>query len=98
MNVRAHDLVVVLRGVLGRLPGANAIGLHTVEAGAYLLIMTSTDAAVHVLGHDLGLETPEPRSTRTAWWLRAQSASAFESGEVRVEVVGPHHRQTPSTR
>lgn len=98
MNVRAHDLFVVLRGVLGGLPGANAIGLHTVEAGAYLLIMTSTDAAVQVLGHDLGLGVPEPRGTRTAWWLRAQSASAFESGEVRVEVVGPHHRQTPSPR
>ena len=95
MNVRAHDLVVILCGVLGRLPGATGISLHTVEAGTYLLIMTSTEAAVHVLGNDLGLGVPEPRSTRSARWLRAQSA-AFESGEVRVEIIGPHHRQTPS--
>jgi hypothetical protein len=45
MNVRAHNLVVVQRGVLGMLPGANAIGFHTVGAGAYLLIMTSTNVS-----------------------------------------------------
>ena len=92
MNARAHDLVVVQRGVLGMLPGANAIGFHTVGAGAYLLIMTSTDAAVHVLGHDLGLGTPELRSTRAAQWLCAQSAATSEPGTISVAVIGPHRR------
>ena len=96
MNVRAHDLVVVQRGVLGMLPGANAIGLHIVGAGAYLLIMTSTNAAVHVLGHDLGLGAPEFRSTRTARWLCAQSASTSEYGTVSVAVIGPHRRAAAS--
>ena len=96
MNVRAHDLVVVHRGVLGMLPGANAIGLHTTGAGAYLLIMTSTNAAVHLLGHDLGLGAPAFRSTRAAQWLCAQSASMSEHGTVSVAVIGPHRRLATS--
>lgn len=98
MNVRAHDLVVVHRGMLGMLPGANAIGLHTTGTGAYLLIMTSTNAAVHVLGHDLGLGAPEVRSTHAAQWLCAQSASMSAFGMVSVAVIGPHRRPAPSGR
>lgn len=98
MNVRAHDLVIVHRGMLGMLPGANAIGLHTAGAGAYLLIMASTNTAVHVLGHDLGLGAPELRSTQEAQWLCAQSTSRSAFGMVSVAVIGPHRRPAPSGR
>jgi hypothetical protein len=98
MNLRAHDLVVVHRGVLGMLPGANAIGFHTVGAGAYLLIMTSTNAAVQRLGYDLGLGAPEFRSTHAARWLCAQSASTSEHGTLSIAVIGPHRRPAPSGR
>ena len=69
MNARAHDLVVILRGLLGMLPGATAITLHTFTTWTYVLIAASTDAAdaaVRMLGHDLGLGAPEIRAARTS--------------------------------
>ena len=96
MNVRAHDLVVVQRGMLGMLPGANAIGLHTVGKGAYLLIMTSTNMAVHVLSQDLGLGAPELRGSPAEEWLWAQSTSTSKYGTVSVAVIGPHRGPTAS--
>lgn len=98
MNERARDLAVVLRGVLGMLPGATAIGLHAAGASAYLLVLTSTNAAVQTLGHDLALAAPELRCTQAAWWLRARSEAAFGQGALSVEVVGPHRRPAPSRR
>lgn len=93
MNVRVRDLVVVLRGMLGMLPGANAIGIHTVGSRAYLLIMTSTNAAVHMLGHDLDLGAPELNLTPAAWWLCAHS----ETDELSVDLIGPHHPPAASS-
>lgn len=93
MNTRAHDLVVTLRGTLGMLPGATAISFHTFSTWTYSLIFVSTDTAVRALGHDLGLGAPEIRPTQTAWWYRAMSEPG--RGEVRVEVVGPHHAGPP---
>jgi len=98
VNERARDLAVVLRGVLGTLPGATAIGLHTARASAYLLILTATNAAVQTLGHDLALDAPELRGTRAAWWLRARSEAAFDQGALSLEVVGPHRRPAASRR
>jgi hypothetical protein len=91
VNARAHDLVVTLRGILGMLPGATAISLHTFRAWTYILITASTDATVRALGHDLGLGAPEIRAAQRTWWLRAMS----ERGELRVEVAGPHHHGPP---
>ena len=85
MNVRARDLMVVMRGALGMLPGANAIGLHLVSARAYLLIRASTNAAVHTLGHDLDLGAPELNRTPASWSLCAHS----EDHELSVDLIGP---------
>ena len=95
MNARAHDLVVVLRGIFGMLPGATAITVHIFSAWTYILIAVSTDTAVRALGHDLGLEAPEIRAAEHRWWLRAMSEPG--NGAVRVEVVGPHHHGPPPT-
>ena len=59
MNTRGHDLVVVLRGIFGMLPGATALTVYAFRAWTYILIAVSTDTAVRALGRDLGLETPE---------------------------------------
>ena len=93
MNTRAHDLVVIQHGTLGMFPGARAISFHTFSAWTYSLIFASTDAAVRTLGHDLGLGALEIRATRTAWWYRTMAETA--RGEVRVEVIGPHHAISP---
>jgi hypothetical protein len=93
VNTRAHDLVVILRGVHGGLPGATAISFHAFPAWTYLLISASTDSAVDTLGYDLGLGAPEIRLARKAWWLRAMSET--RCGQVRVEVIGPPRRGRP---
>jgi hypothetical protein len=94
MNVRVHDLVVILRGILGMFPGATAISFHGVTASwTYILITASTDATVRALGRDLGLGAPEIRTDDKTWWLRAMSESA--RGDLRVEVYGPHHPGPP---
>lgn len=95
MNTRAHDLVIVLRGILGMLPGATAISVYTFTAWTYILIAVSTDKAVRALGRDLGLQAPEIRIAEHRWWLRVMSESG--SGAVRVEVAGPHHQGPPPT-
>ena len=55
MNTRAHDLTVLLRGILGTLPGATSIGLHASERWAFVLITAASDEAVVALGEALGL-------------------------------------------
>src|SRR5262245_30571701 len=47
MNTRARDLVVVLHGLLGMLPGASGLGFHLGTAWAYMQIAASTDLVVH---------------------------------------------------
>jgi hypothetical protein len=89
MNVRAHDLVVILDGILGPLPGAFALGFHRSRARRYILIAALTDAAVRVLGEDLGLGPAEIRVDDSNWWLRARSESV--GGDLCVEVFGPPH-------
>jgi hypothetical protein len=93
VNARAHDLVVLLHGLLGMIPGATAISCHRFTAWTYLLISASTDATVRALGRDLGLGVPEIRTVESTWWFRAMSEPG--RGKVRVEVFGPHHRGPP---
>ena len=92
MNTRAHDLVVLLRGVLGALPGATSIGLHASERWAFVLITAASDEAVGALGEALGLAC-EVRSGKWRWWRRATSKS--EQGMLHMVVAGPAHQGQP---
>jgi len=93
MNVRAHDLTVTLRAILGTLPGAVAIGIHASRAWTMVLITTSSDEAVIALGEALGLGGVEVRIAVDRWWRRAMWDG--EQDPVRVVVVGPHHLGSP---
>jgi hypothetical protein len=95
MNTRVRDLAVTLRGVLGMLPGATAITIHTFRAWTYILITASTDAAVRAISQDLGLGAPEIRRSRIIWWHRAMTVWEPGHGELRIEVAGPHHQGSP---
>jgi hypothetical protein len=93
MNTRADDLTVILRAILGTLPGATSISLYAVEAWAILLITTSTDEAVIALSEDLELGAVEFRTGDGRWWCRASSER--DQGRLRVVVAGPHHMSPP---
>lgn len=60
MNERARDLVVLLRGFFGVLPGASSIGLHASERWVLVMIVAASDEAVAALSETLGL-------TRDIW-------------------------------
>jgi len=93
MNVRADDLMVTLRALLGMLPGASSLSIHGAETWALVLIMTSSDEAVIALGEDLELGEVEIRIGEGRWWRRA--CSKRDQGRLRVVVVGPHHEGPP---
>ena len=88
MNTRAHDLAVLLRGILGGLPGATSIGLHASERWAFVLITAASDEAVSALGEALGLACDVSSGARR-WWRRARSEG--EQGMLHVVVAGPAH-------
>src|SRR6185369_2122801 len=82
MNARARDLAVLLRGILGALPGATSIGLHASERWALVLITAASDEAVDTLGEALGL-TCEIRIGKRRWWVTA-ARTAVRSGSSRL--------------
>lgn len=89
MNARAHDLAVLLRGILGMLPGATSIGLHASERWAFVLITAASDEAVDALGEALGL-TCDVWVGKRRWWRRATSEG--EQGLLHIVVAGPSHK------
>lgn len=93
MNVRAHDLTVLLRAILGTLPGATSIGLHASERWAFVLITAASDEAVVTLGEALGLAC-DVRIGKRRWWRRATSEG--EQGMLQIVVAGPPHRGRPT--
>ena len=93
MNVRAHDLTVTLRALLGMLPGATSLSVHGNERWALVLIMTSSDEAVIALSEDLELEEVNIGIEKGRWWRRASSER--DQGRLRVVVAGPHHESAP---
>ncbi|MBN1917458.1 MAG: hypothetical protein JW889_06075 [Verrucomicrobia bacterium] len=92
MNVRAHDLTVLLRAILGTLPGATSIGIHASEHWAFVLITVSSDEAVVALGEALGLAC-DVRIGKRRWWRRATSEA--EQGRLQIVVAGPPHAGQP---
>jgi len=92
MNVRAHDLTVLLRAILRSLPGGTAMCIHGSERWALVLITASSDEAVLALGEDLGLEC-DLRIGKRRWWRRATAER--DEGRLRIEVAGPPHRGRP---
>lgn len=94
MNTRAHDLAVLLRGVLGGLPGATSIGLHASERWAFVQITAASDEAVSALGEALGLACDVSSGPRR-WWRRARSESEGEQGMLHMVVAGPAHEGPP---
>ena len=92
MNARAHDLTVLLRGILGMLPGATSIGLHASERWALVLITAASDEAVIALSEALGLAC-DVRIGKRRWWRRATSEG--EQGLLRIVVAGPPHKGLP---
>lgn len=92
MNERARDLAVLLRGILGMLPGATSIGLHASEQWAFILITAGSDEAVDALGEALGLSC-DNRIGRRRWWRRATSES--DQGLLHIIVAGPPHKGWP---
>jgi hypothetical protein len=93
MNLRADDLMVTLRGLLGMLPGATSLSVHGAETWALVLILTSSDEAVIALNEDLELGEVKIRNGEGRWWRRA--CSTRDQGRFRVVVVGPHHEGPP---
>ena len=92
MNTRAHDIPVLLRGLLTSLPGTDSISLHRSWRWAFVLIMVSSDEAVFALGEDLGL-TYSIKVEREQWQHRMTSEQ--DSGTLRIDVVGPPHPGRP---
>jgi hypothetical protein len=92
MNARAHDLTVLLRGILGTLPGATSIGVHASERWAFVLITAASDEAVVALGEALGLAC-DVRIGKRRWWRRATSEG--EQGMLHIVVAGPAHKGQP---
>ena len=92
MNVRAHDLTVLLRALLSSLPGATSMCVHASERWALVLITASSDEAVLALSEDLELEC-DIRIGKQRWWRRATSER--DQGTLRVEVAGPPHPGRP---
>ena len=93
MNVRAYQLIVRLRTLLGTLPGATAISIHASTAWTVVLIAAASDEAVRTLGETLGLGAPEVRISAGRWWCRA--IAERNRGMLRIEVAGPHHMGAP---
>lgn len=92
MNTRARDLVVLLRGILGMLPGATSIGLHASERWAFVMITAASDEAVETLGELLGL-TSDVRIGKRRWWCRATGVDAQDL--VQIVIAGPAHKGAP---
>jgi hypothetical protein len=92
MNARAHDLTVLLRGILGTLPGATSIGVHASERWAFVLITAASDEAVVALSEALGLAC-DVRIGKRRWWRRATSED--EQGMLHLVVAGPAHKGQP---
>src|SRR5262245_57392868 len=92
MNVRAHDLTVLLRALLRSLPGATSMYVHASEKWALVLITVSSDEAVLALSEDLELEC-DITIGKQRWWRRATSER--DQGTLRVEVAGPPHQGRP---
>jgi len=93
MNARADDLMVMLRALLGMLPGATSLSVHGSETWVLVLIMTSSDDAVIALSEDLELREVEIGIGESRWWRRASSER--DQGRLRVVVAGPHHESAP---
>ena len=89
MNARAHDLTVLLRGILGTLPGARSISVHASARWVFVLITTTSDEAVGALGEALGLAC-DVRIGKRWWWRRAMAEG--EQGLLRIVVAGPAHK------
>lgn len=92
MNTRAHDLTVLLRGILGTLPGATSIGVQASGRWAFVLITAGSDEAVVALGEALELAC-NVRIGKRRWWRRATSES--EQGRIHMVVAGPAHKGQP---
>jgi hypothetical protein len=92
MNARARDLAVLLRGILGALPGATSIGVHASERWAFVLITAASDEAVDTLGEALGL-TCDVRIGKRRWWRRATAEG--DQGLLQIVVAGPPHKGWP---
>jgi hypothetical protein len=92
MNVRAHDLTVLLRALLSSLPGATSICVHASEGRALISITASSDKAVLALSEDLELEC-DIKIGKRRWRRRAMSER--DQGTLRIEVAGPPHRGRP---
>jgi hypothetical protein len=84
--------MVVLRGILGTLPGATSLGVHASERWAFVLITAASDEAVIALGEELGLAC-DVRIGEQRWWRRATSEG--EQGMLRIVVAGPAHKGQP---
>jgi hypothetical protein len=92
MNARAHDLTILLRGILGTLPGATSIGVHASERWAFVLITAASDEAVVALSEALGLAC-DVRLGKRRWWRRATSEG--DQGMLHIVVAGPAHKGQP---
>lgn len=92
MNTRAHDLTVLLRGILGTLPGATSVGLHATDRWAFVLITAASDEAVVALGEALGLAC-DVQIGKRRWWRRATSEG--DQGRLQIVVAGPPHKGWP---
>ncbi len=89
---RARALVASLRGILGTLPGATAIGLHTGRLWALVEIYAATEEDALVLAADLEMGTPGYVASMGRRWLRA--SSTLTDGTT-ITVVGPHAESDP---
>ena len=89
----ADDLVVILRGLLGGLPGVTAMGFQTFNSWLVVVITVSSDEALIALGERLELSRSEVRVTKNQWWRSATSTS--EQDMYRVAVSGPRHAGSP---
>ena len=92
MNTRAHDLVVLLLGVLGSLgPGARGISVYRFLTWDLVRILMATDDDLRTLAEDRRLDERTIQRTDSIWWLQA----AGRRGRARVVARGPNHEGLP---
>ena len=90
--MNARDLVVILRGLLGGLPGVTTMGFQTFNSWLVVVITASSDEALLALGEKLELRI-EVRTAKNRWWRSAVATSAQD--RYRVAVSGPRHTGPP---
>ena len=69
MNQRAHDLAVVVRGVLRSLgPGARSLSIDETLTWVIIRLGLATDEHLRVIAEDFGLEQAKIERRGRLWW------------------------------